>query len=86
MAFLSLRIVAVSGVASCTAERLNAECLNVLIVGTPEALRFVAQLMMMGPLDAEFQGRNLRLSRFTVQNQGDRGRLVFRAEHEWTKG
>jgi hypothetical protein len=79
--FHALQILAVSGLTSCTAERLEGECLEVLIVGTPEALRSVAQLMMQGPLDAEFRGKRFRLNRFTVQNQGDRERLVFRADH-----
>ena len=43
MAFHALRIFAVSGVTSCTAQRSKAECFDVLILGTPEALRTVAQ-------------------------------------------
>ncbi|RCW70111.1 hypothetical protein DES41_10547 [Pseudorhodoferax soli] len=81
MAFHALRIFNVSGVTSCTAQRSEAECLDVLILGSPEALRIVAQLMMLGPLDAEFHGQQFRLTKFTVRNQGDRGRLVFTATH-----
>lgn len=71
----------VHGLEMCLARRIDECHLDVQLVGAPAYIRQVAMRMLRGPIEAEFEGRALRLTRFTVFNQADRTRLVFIAEH-----
>ncbi|WP_326537886.1 hypothetical protein [Pseudorhodoferax sp.] len=72
---------AVGGLVSCQAAVLDSRHLAVELVGSPALIHHAAVQMLRGQLPAEFQGARLLLTRFTVFNQGDRGRLVFHAAH-----
>lgn len=69
------------GPSLCRAAVLDSRHLAVEIEGSPALIHHVALLMLRGALPVEYRGVRLMLTHFTVFNQGDRGRLVFRAAH-----
>lgn len=70
-----------NGPTLCRASSLDSRHLAVELEGSQALIRHVALQMMHGALPVEYRGVRLVLTHFEVFNQGDRGRLVFRAAH-----
>lgn len=71
-----------ASLAWCQASALDSEHLAVELEAPALLLRSVSQQMLRGSLPVQYRGARLVLTRFTIFNQSDRERLVFRAAHQ----